>query len=163
NDSALPLHRDATLKVRPRTFLEGGMFVDLHPGTPGTPELKDGDTIPVSSTATPVLLGHATADLRSATRDNLRYLFHAARQAWAGGAGATARGARPAAFGGAAGARRGEPPLPPRARLRVRVAPGHPQGAGDAAAGAALPRPGRGNPAPARAAGADLRGRPGDT
>jgi phospholipid/cholesterol/gamma-HCH transport system substrate-binding protein len=86
DDSALPLHKDATLKIRPRTFLEGGMFVDLHPGTPGSPTMGDGYTIPVSATATPVLLGHATADLRSATRDNLRYLFHAARQAVEGDA-----------------------------------------------------------------------------
>jgi virulence factor Mce-like protein len=85
-DSALPLHEDATLKIRPRTFLEGGMFVDLHPGTPGTPELHSGDTIPVANTSTPVLLGHATADLRAATRDNLRYLFHAIRESLEGDA-----------------------------------------------------------------------------
>jgi phospholipid/cholesterol/gamma-HCH transport system substrate-binding protein len=84
-DSALPLHRDATLKVRPRTFLEGGMFVDLRPGTPSAPELEEGEVIPVSSTAVPVLLGHATADLRYATRQNLRLLFRAARQSLEGG------------------------------------------------------------------------------
>ncbi len=95
DDSALPLHRDATLKVRPRTFLEGGMFVDLHPGTPGSSTLDDGGTIPVSATATPVLLGHATADLRSATRDNLRYLFHAARQSLEGDAPQALHDAQP--------------------------------------------------------------------
>jgi phospholipid/cholesterol/gamma-HCH transport system substrate-binding protein len=95
DDSALPLHRDATLKVRPRTFLEGGMFVDLRPGTPGTPDLENGDTIPVSATAAPVLLGHATADLRSATRDNLRYLFHAARESLEGGAPQALHDAQP--------------------------------------------------------------------
>src|SRR5258706_13408928 len=33
-DSALPIHADATAKIRPRTFLEGNFFVDLKPGTP---------------------------------------------------------------------------------------------------------------------------------
>jgi hypothetical protein len=44
-DSGLPLHRDATAKIRPRIFLEGNFFVDLSPGTPGADELDDGDTI----------------------------------------------------------------------------------------------------------------------
>ena len=34
DDQALPIHSDATLKVRPRIFLEGNFFVDLQPGTP---------------------------------------------------------------------------------------------------------------------------------
>ena len=34
-DAALPIHRDAELKIRPRIFLEGNFFVDLKPGTPG--------------------------------------------------------------------------------------------------------------------------------
>ena len=33
-DDALPIHEDATLKVRPRIFLEGNFFVDLKPGQP---------------------------------------------------------------------------------------------------------------------------------
>ncbi|MBJ7347457.1 MAG: MCE family protein, partial [Thermoleophilaceae bacterium] len=36
-DKALPIHRDATLKVRPRIFLEGNFFVDLEPGSPSSP------------------------------------------------------------------------------------------------------------------------------
>src|SRR6476661_10850698 len=28
----LPLHKDATAKIRPRIFLEGNFFVDLQPG-----------------------------------------------------------------------------------------------------------------------------------
>jgi phospholipid/cholesterol/gamma-HCH transport system substrate-binding protein len=37
DDSGLPLHRDATAKIRPRIFLEGNFFVDVAPGTPGAP------------------------------------------------------------------------------------------------------------------------------
>ena len=58
---ALPVHEDATLKVRPRLFLEGNFFVDLHPGTPSAPKLDDGGTIPLSQTATPVQLDQVLA------------------------------------------------------------------------------------------------------
>ena len=34
NDNGQPIHRDATLKIRPRLFLEGNFYVDLKPGTP---------------------------------------------------------------------------------------------------------------------------------
>jgi phospholipid/cholesterol/gamma-HCH transport system substrate-binding protein len=81
DDHGLPLHRDASLKVRPRTFLEGGFFVDLRPGTPNAPLLEEGDTIPVTRTAVPVLLGHAQADLRFDTRQGLRRLVQGLQQA----------------------------------------------------------------------------------
>ena len=55
-DAALPIHKDATLKIRPRIFLEGNFFVDVKPGTPSAPELSDGDTVPITQTATPVQL-----------------------------------------------------------------------------------------------------------
>ena len=85
DDPGLPLHRDATLKIRPRTFLEGGMFLDLKPGTPEEPVLDEGSTIPVSNTSVAVYLGHATADLRLATRTNLRHLFNAVAESLEGG------------------------------------------------------------------------------
>ena len=34
DENALPLHEDATFKLRPRLFLEGNYFVDLQPGQP---------------------------------------------------------------------------------------------------------------------------------
>ena len=34
-ESALPIHEDAEIKVRPRIFFEGNLFFDLKPGTPG--------------------------------------------------------------------------------------------------------------------------------
>ena len=33
----LPIHKDATFKIRPRIFLEGNFFVDVTPGTPSAP------------------------------------------------------------------------------------------------------------------------------
>src|SRR5690349_8400534 len=51
---ALPIHTDATMKVRPRIFLEGNFFVDLKPGTPNAPVLKENGTIPIAQTSAPV-------------------------------------------------------------------------------------------------------------
>ncbi len=34
NDSGRPVHRDATARIRPRVFLEGGFLVELQPGQP---------------------------------------------------------------------------------------------------------------------------------
>jgi phospholipid/cholesterol/gamma-HCH transport system substrate-binding protein len=71
-DNGRPLHRDATLKIRPRIFLEGNFFVDLKPGTPGAPELDDGGTIAVTQTSTPVQLDQVLTALQSDTRQDLR-------------------------------------------------------------------------------------------
>jgi phospholipid/cholesterol/gamma-HCH transport system substrate-binding protein len=71
-DNGRPLHKDATLKIRPRIFLEGNFFVDLEPGTPGAPELDDGDTITVTQTSTPVQLDQVLTALQSDTRQDLR-------------------------------------------------------------------------------------------
>src|SRR5947209_2660801 len=35
--NGLPIHTDATAKIRPRIFLEGNFYGDLHPGTPSAP------------------------------------------------------------------------------------------------------------------------------
>ncbi len=72
NKSGLPLHEDATAKIRPRIFLEGNFFVDLQPGTPGSPELDDGATIKVTQTSTPVQLDQVLTALQSDTRQDLR-------------------------------------------------------------------------------------------
>lgn len=75
-ESGRPLHRDATLAIRPRLFLEGNFFVDLRPGSPSAPELREGDTIPLSQTATAVridsVLRMLQTDARAKIRDGLR-------------------------------------------------------------------------------------------
>ena len=53
-DAARPLHRDATARIRPRVFLEGGFMVELSPGSPSGAELEDNDRIPLAQTAIPV-------------------------------------------------------------------------------------------------------------
>jgi phospholipid/cholesterol/gamma-HCH transport system substrate-binding protein len=71
----LPIHKDATLKVRPRIFLEGNEFVDLSPGTPSAPTIDDGDTIPSTQTAAPVQFDQVLSALQSDTRDDLKQLL----------------------------------------------------------------------------------------
>jgi phospholipid/cholesterol/gamma-HCH transport system substrate-binding protein len=72
SDEGLPIHADATVKVRPRIFLEGNFFVDVEPGSPSAPVLPDGGTIPVNQTAAPVQLGNVLEALQSDTREDLR-------------------------------------------------------------------------------------------
>ncbi len=52
--SALPIHRDATIRIRDRLFLEGSYYLELDPGTAAAPKLADGGTIPLARTSSPV-------------------------------------------------------------------------------------------------------------
>jgi phospholipid/cholesterol/gamma-HCH transport system substrate-binding protein len=83
-DDALPIHKDAQLKIRPRIFLEGNFFVDLRPGTPESPDVSAGDTIPMSQTAAPVQLDQVLGTLKSDTRADLRKLLQGYGEALAG-------------------------------------------------------------------------------
>jgi virulence factor Mce-like protein len=73
--AGLPIHKDATLKVRPRIFLEGNEFVDLSPGTPAAPAIDDGDTLPMTQTAAPVQFDQILTALQSDTREDLKQLL----------------------------------------------------------------------------------------
>ncbi len=68
----LPIHSDATLKIRPRIFLEGNWFVELQPGSPSAPVISSGHTIPVTQTSDPVQLDQVLDALNSDTRANLQ-------------------------------------------------------------------------------------------
>ncbi|MEA2315123.1 MAG: phospholipid/cholesterol/gamma-HCH transport system substrate-binding protein [Solirubrobacteraceae bacterium] len=68
----LPIHSDATLKIRPRIFLEGNWFVELQPGSPSARSLTSGATIPITQTSTPVQLDQVLDALNSDTRANLQ-------------------------------------------------------------------------------------------
>jgi phospholipid/cholesterol/gamma-HCH transport system substrate-binding protein len=84
SDDGLPLHEDATAKIRPRIFLEGNFFVDLKPGTPEKPTLDDGDTIMITQTARPVQLDEVLTSLQSDSRDDLRDVLRALGTALSG-------------------------------------------------------------------------------
>src|SRR5215218_10419653 len=74
-NDALPIHEDATVKVRPRIFFEGNLFFDIHPGSPTSPELDTGDSIPASQTSAPVQLDQVLGTLQADTRKNLQKLL----------------------------------------------------------------------------------------
>jgi phospholipid/cholesterol/gamma-HCH transport system substrate-binding protein len=75
DDEALPIHEDARIKVRPRIFFEGNLFFDVHPGTPGSPELDSGATIPASQTSAPVQIDQVLGALKTDTRLDLQKLL----------------------------------------------------------------------------------------
>src|SRR5215216_6993072 len=74
-DEALPIHKNAQIKVRPRLFFEGNLFFDVRPGTASAGDVEDGDTIPVSQTSAPVQLDQVLGVLKSDTRADLQKLL----------------------------------------------------------------------------------------
>jgi phospholipid/cholesterol/gamma-HCH transport system substrate-binding protein len=75
DESALPLHTDATMKLRPRLFLEGNLFVDLKPGSPNAPEADDGHVFPAGQTAVAVALDQVLTTLQGDVRNDLQVLL----------------------------------------------------------------------------------------
>jgi phospholipid/cholesterol/gamma-HCH transport system substrate-binding protein len=71
-DSALPIRQDATLQLRPRLFLEGNLFVDLHPGSPSAPELDSGSVVPEAQTSQSVQLDQVLSTLQAPVREDLQ-------------------------------------------------------------------------------------------
>jgi virulence factor Mce-like protein len=75
NDQGLPIHEDATFRIRPRIFLEGNFFVDVSPGSPSAPAVPDGHTFPIQQGSAPVQLDQVLTSLQSDTRHNLQVLL----------------------------------------------------------------------------------------
>jgi phospholipid/cholesterol/gamma-HCH transport system substrate-binding protein len=70
--NGLPIHSDATVKIRPRIFLEGNWFVELQPGSPSAKTLSSGATLPTTQTSDPVQLDQVLDALNTETRANLQ-------------------------------------------------------------------------------------------
>ncbi|HEV3035458.1 MAG TPA: MlaD family protein [Solirubrobacteraceae bacterium] len=68
----LPIHSDATVKIRPRLFLEGNWFVELQPGSPSAKTVASGYTIPTTQSSDPVQLDQVLDALNTDTRANLQ-------------------------------------------------------------------------------------------
>lgn len=77
DDNGLPLHDDATMKLRPRLFLEGNSFIELRPGTPGAPLARRGFTVPMRQTAVAVTFPHVLGALDASTRLSLQRTIQA--------------------------------------------------------------------------------------
>ena len=71
-DNALPIRQDATMQLRPRLFLEGNLFVDLHPGSPSAPELDSGSLIPENQTSESVQFDQVLTTLQAPVRQDLQ-------------------------------------------------------------------------------------------
>jgi phospholipid/cholesterol/gamma-HCH transport system substrate-binding protein len=84
-DKGLPIHQDAQIKLRPRIFLEGNMFVDIQPGTPESPTLDSGKTIPASQTSAPVQFSEVLSVLQRDTRTDLQTLLEEFSKGLSGG------------------------------------------------------------------------------
>ena len=68
----LPIHSDATVKIRPRIFLEGNWFIELQPGSPSAPKLHSGATLPITQASNPVQIDQVLDALNTETRANLQ-------------------------------------------------------------------------------------------
>jgi ABC-type transporter Mla subunit MlaD len=72
--NGLPIHANATARIKSRIFLEGNFYVDLQPGSPNAPLLDSGRTLPAANTSGPVQLDRVLAALTSNARANLQTL-----------------------------------------------------------------------------------------
>jgi virulence factor Mce-like protein len=85
SDRGRPVHLDATARIRPRVFLEGGFMVDLRPGSPSAAELEEGGTIPLPQTAVPVQLHQVLSAFDAPARESFRGLLDETATALSGG------------------------------------------------------------------------------
>ncbi len=70
----LPVYRDATVLLRPKTGLQD-MFLELDPGSRAAGEYDEGDTIPVANTAPDINVDEVLSALDGDTRGYLRMLL----------------------------------------------------------------------------------------
>jgi len=75
DDNGQPIHSDAQVEIRPRIFLEGNFFLDVHPGSPSAHSLSSGDTVPLTQTSTAVQLDQILTSLQAPDRANLQKLL----------------------------------------------------------------------------------------
>ena len=75
NPSALPIHQDATIAIKPKLFLEGNFYADLSPGTPSAPVVSSGYLLPAANTSGPVQIDRVLAALTANPRSELQTLL----------------------------------------------------------------------------------------
>ncbi len=79
-NNGLPIHKDATLTIRDRLFLEGGYYLQLNPGTPSAPVAPEGFTIPLQNTSTPVQFYKVLSTFDVAARASLASILNTLNQ-----------------------------------------------------------------------------------
>lgn len=83
-DKAPAFRRDATVKIRPRLFLEGNFFLDINPGSPNAPALGD-NPIPPGAVTLHVAADEVFSAFDSETRDNFKETLRAFGEGLEGG------------------------------------------------------------------------------
>jgi virulence factor Mce-like protein len=78
--NGLPVHTDATIRIRDRLFLEGGYYLELDPGSPSAPIAHDGFTIPLSNTSTVVQFYKVLSTFDGAARQHLDNILNTFNQ-----------------------------------------------------------------------------------
>lgn len=78
--NGLPVHRDATVRVRDRLFLEGAYYLELDPGSPEAASAVDGFTIPQSQTRSPVQFYQFLSTFNSQARSSLQHVLQTLNQ-----------------------------------------------------------------------------------
>jgi ABC-type transporter Mla subunit MlaD len=81
DNTSQTIHTDATIAIRPRLFLEGNFYVQLSPGTPDAPAIRDGGTIPLAHTSDPVQIDELFDALPADVRFRLQQALHGLGQA----------------------------------------------------------------------------------
>ncbi len=87
--AALPVHRDATIAIRDRLFLEGSYYLQLDPGTATAPRLADGGTLPASQTSSPVQFFQLLSTFDLPTRESLTGTFNQLAQGFGAPSGSS--------------------------------------------------------------------------
>jgi phospholipid/cholesterol/gamma-HCH transport system substrate-binding protein len=105
--NGLPIHRDATVTIRDRLFLEGGYYLQLNPGTPSAPVVHDGFTIPLQNTSTPVQFYKVLSLFNSGARSDLENALNSLNTGFSASPGG------PPSDSGAGGLKRAIPQLTP--------------------------------------------------
>ena len=77
------LHQDATALLRPKTGLKD-MFIEVEPGTDGSPLMKAGDHIPITNTEPDINPDEVLSALDTDTRTYLQLLINGAGKGLAG-------------------------------------------------------------------------------
>ncbi|MEA2158113.1 MAG: phospholipid/cholesterol/gamma-HCH transport system substrate-binding protein [Solirubrobacteraceae bacterium] len=87
DQAGLPVHTDATMRIRDRLFLEGGYYLELDPGSPGAPIAPEGFEIPISQTSSPVQFYNVLSTFNAASRSSLERLLRTLNQGFSPGPG----------------------------------------------------------------------------
>jgi ABC-type transporter Mla subunit MlaD len=111
--SGQPIHTDATIRIRPRVFLEGAYYLDLQPGSPSAPVLEDGGLIPLARSRSYVQFYNLLSTFDNPSRNSLKVILGQLTKGFGPYYANTGAGGTPAPDSGATGLKVALPELTP--------------------------------------------------